>query len=302
MERYEKRGSALRLEFVRGDWFTMHVTERGIATSSSGSFKSESLPESHDSHEVREQLEDIRRVISSHAVERASFTIGSAAHLIDDHAGTRQWETSDAISIVTLSTLPGNGMTATLLPARACSWIEATGPIIARRNLPTGFLREPVLFDPVASAQLWAFALSSGARFSGLVLEQRARNIEDRDGTGVPIDESRGAIVRRPNLFRPSYRFPGSREPMHVRANATGKRVDTIARIFSLDDFSVEADRFTARAALSSANEAGVRRVIIHPDSIRWISDEQEWFPIRGGVWGGEVVIDVSAEPSRRLS
>jgi len=296
MERYEKHGIARRIEFVRGEWFALRVEERGRAISSSNSFRTESQAvNSSAGEEMNDQFEPLRDALASYPIERASFTDGQATHSIDDHEGKREWASRDEIALITLSVPSGTGVTATLLPSQAPAWIRRTTSLLTLEPASRPFQREPTMLEPMAAAQLWAW-LAKVNTASQPLFSQRSRSATDRDGAGRTIDESSGAPSRRPNVFRPSYRFPPSREPLHVQASAMGEPVDCIGRIMHLEDFRMETGAVSSQGLIATEKEVFSARVSLRVDSIRFISDRQEWFPIAAGVWGGDVVIEASVD------
>ena len=288
-ERYEKRGSAIRLEMSRGDAVIVTVNEQGVAENDGGSFASRSLAPPEDPEQsVSLEIESLARTLAqSPRIERASVSSGISTHRVVDERGERQWKTRDALAHISLRTPFGPPIEATIDGAHFLDWFHEIDVLLSRARRLRAATRAAALhfvLDPLAAAQLWAHVARSPHVESSL--QQCARTIHERDGAGDEIDEGPGSAGRRRNVFRPSYRYRPLRVPLNLKRLPFGTAVESDVRIVSFEslsgDSSIRGHAFVVDRGLLSFAE-----VHLDPAAIDFVGDTQLWFPIDAGVWGG---------------
>lgn len=293
IERYEKRGSAIRLDLVRGESFTTVVNESGVAVTTDASFHAHSLDvESTPDLSLPPALGKACATLANQPIERASLVAGRSHHTVNAAGDDREWSSSEEVAVLTLATA-FRPLMVTLPLDQATRWLESYAPELQHR---AAGIRETALVTllPFAAAQFWSYAAPSRQSLRNTVLQQRPRSDGERDGSGHRIDTSPTAIVSRNNAFRPSYRYPAVRRPMHVAALPFGVPPDNELRIIAFESLRPSGHQTTGGAFITNGRGTLLAEVVIDENSVRHVGETQEWFPIDGGAWGGETTLQLS--------
>lgn len=311
--RYEKTGTAIRLENSRfGTWI--------VQTSESGSSHFEGEQFISSSHESRQEATIDSSILAAQASElietlpdgvslrRLVLSSGSADHQYRDGTDARSWrETSwraiaqmgnDRLQLQLTIHLGGEGE-----PGAWSDELLSCARELARVEPHDGRTARHILLHPRASAGL----LAALGQAHGEITVDGFQQVpsERRDGIGRPIEPFRlsGRSGSLPNIFRPSYRSRPMPHPIDVgfdSGRSLGREELTEADVAEAIAGDARRDDRIVLTVMASGR-SGSTLVTLSGRADDWLRSitanvgPLRWFPEGAGVWAGVLLVD-SAE------
>ncbi|MBW3564603.1 MAG: hypothetical protein KY459_07750 [Acidobacteria bacterium] len=311
--RYEKTGTATRVEHSRfGTWIVQtsesgssHFEGERFVSSSHGPRDAAPIDYSILATQASELIETLPDGVS---LQRLVFSSGTADHRYDDGTESRSWRETSWRAIAEM----GNerlGLQLTIHvggegePGAWSDELLSCARELARLEPHEGRPDRPILLHPRAAAGL----LAALGQAHGEITVDGFQQVpsERRDGIGRPVEPFRlsGGSGSFPNIFRPSYRSRPMPYPIDVGFDS-GRSVDRedLAEADVAEAIAGDArrdDRIfltvmtsgrsgSALFTLSAMADDWLRSITANVGPLRW-------FPEGTGVWAGGLLVD-SAE------
>jgi hypothetical protein len=308
-ERYDKQGAAVRIEEWGGSRHRTVVRESGHSTLKDGRFASEPRPADPKS-DLQPIVRDERPSLRFCRVERISMIFGVSQQQIEDDEGSRAWSDESTMALVSLVDMRSpSRLTATFGGPAAVddllAWCRAVDETLGLTESDEAI--DALALDAVVTAELWpAIVVSATAAQAALPESDRVRLRQQpppwamQDGSGRSIDAlptlvATGEGLRRTmatGTYRPSYRYPPRRLPLHLRAELEPAAATPAVRAVALcAPPALSEDGIALELLCRGARGMFRRRVAMTPvewmERLRGISDEPEvWTPHLAGSWG----------------
>lgn len=283
---YEKSGTSLRAERIRGVWHELALRERGIARESETFFETESrdvsgqqpdFESNPESNRDRAALAEARSAIDLFPCEvmHSVVTLGRATHRYEERA----WETSEQFAHLTIRC------------GRLHAAVHVTLsqlPIIPKAQRS----ERGVSLSPHATAQ---FTRELFRRSFPIPFRQIPRPGEV-DGYGNPLEPALSPGGEPPNFFRPSYRYLPFRHPLGLALDLPEADIPPPGlELLSISTLSIRGGKAYIEG-IATGPKDGFREIVIEADAdaLRSMTPgpPAEWFPLEGGTWGSRLSID----------
>lgn len=312
-ERYEKRGTSIRVESSARGKSEIRLREGGWSERSGDRFSCGVIPPvngrlSTSTVDAANAIVDTVRGFAGDGVsiERQSVVEGTASHLLIDGSTRRRWDDRAARIFVSIVRNPGGGRASLSLGAESLakldlSPIEKVCQALALPGDGTIPQASTISIAPWVTASLVRVLADNRTILGdGLRIVQRPSGV-GREGRG---NRPRRRIVRQstspwPDCFRPSFRFPPSFTPLHVELlGSEPSNDDCNLTVIALASDWVE--RGPLRTARTWAHDVKANRVclsVLEIDTTMMnrhsvtAGGDASWFPEGAGAWGRRLTL-----------
>lgn len=309
--RYRKDGWTSRFERASGSEAWIVLSESGVAESKGSLFTASCTGEAPIPRPQGSRVRFLARRISNDVpsgvrVIRLTITEGRADHRVEEAGGKREWSETFgrihlAIAAGPLRTSIDRGGSSLLAidPAE----IKGLGIFLAGCGLPGERRISTLRLSPPVTARILRSLVDSGsARRLPPEFQIVQTEHEDYpfDGAGQPITRTilNDENPVPPNAFRPTYRLPPVRLPLHIRLIGPARETSFDLRAIEiLEPLAISPDRFQAGLLCVDTNgRAMAFGVSTTPGA--WLSrmrsagKEYRWFPYSAGAYGNDIDLE----------